>query len=476
MGRLTSRIVPGDWNSVAHAIARLDARLNTDSSPTFLGVGLTGLTENALMYVDGDGVLTSLSAASNGQLIIGSTGAAPSVAALTGTASQIVVTPGAGSITLSTPQDIHTGASPTFAGLVIGSLGGILKASSGTVSGSAAHSDLSDMADSAGTVTDHDTRLVAKVQTSTPTTPTPFIGMLWYDTDASGTVAVTDHSVLSNLDYASAGHTGFQPADAGLTSLAGLTYVSDSFIKVTATDTYAIRTIAETKSDLSLNLVENTALSTWIGTSNITILGTVGTGTWQGTTIAINQGGTGQITAQAAIDSLSAVSGATNEHVLTKDTATGNAIWKAAAGGGGAFGVPAGRLSLGIKQNNLPTGVWTKVELDVIGTGFTDGIEDTDNHRITPGVEGLYLIIFQLHSTPAAPVDTSVAVYKNGAFEILRRDTVSYSSSTHIDGSDVVYLDDDDYIELYAKLSVVGDSGDIINGNHQTYLVVQRIQ
>ncbi len=39
-------------------------------------------------------------------------------------------------------------------------------------------------------------------------------------------------------------------------------------------------------------------------------------------------------TAQAAIDALTAVSGATNEHVLTKDTTTGNAIWKAAASGG----------------------------------------------------------------------------------------------------------------------------------------------
>lgn len=71
--------------------------------------------------------------------------------------------------------------------------------------------------------------------------------------------------------------TDIQAYDAGLTSLAGLTYVSDSFIKVTATDTYAIRTIAETKTDLSLNLVENTALSTWAGTTNITTLGTIAT-------------------------------------------------------------------------------------------------------------------------------------------------------------------------------------------------------
>ena len=43
---------------------------------------------------------------------------------------------------------------------------------------------------------------------------------------------------------------------------------------------------SDLKTDLSLNSVENTALSTWAGTSNITTLGTIGTGTWQGTAIA----------------------------------------------------------------------------------------------------------------------------------------------------------------------------------------------
>lgn len=52
-----------------------------------------------------------------------------------------------------------------------------------------------------------------------------------------------------------------------------------------------------------------------------------------GTDVAIADGGTGASTAQAAIDALTAVAAATNEHVLTKDTGTGNAIWKAAAGG-----------------------------------------------------------------------------------------------------------------------------------------------
>lgn len=53
--------------------------------------------------------------ATNGQLLIGSTGADPVLALITGTANRIVVTPGAGSITLNGPQDLHTAASPTFA-------------------------------------------------------------------------------------------------------------------------------------------------------------------------------------------------------------------------------------------------------------------------------------------------------------------------------------------------------------------------
>ena len=50
-----------------------------------------------------------------------------------------------------------------------------------------------------------------------------------------------------------------QALDAGLTSIAALTYTSDSFVKVTATDIYAIRTITETKTDLALNNVDNTS-------------------------------------------------------------------------------------------------------------------------------------------------------------------------------------------------------------------------
>ena len=60
---------------------------------------------------------------------------------------------------------------------------------------------------------------------------------------------------------------------------------SDDYAKFTASGLQG-RSTSEVKSDLSLNNVENTALSTWPGTTNITTLGTIGTGTWQGAAIA----------------------------------------------------------------------------------------------------------------------------------------------------------------------------------------------
>lgn len=51
------------------------------------------------------------------------------------------------------------------------------------------------------------------------------------------------------------------------------------------------------KSDVGLGNVENTALSTWAGSTNITTLGTIGTGTWSATTIGISNGGTNNTTA-----------------------------------------------------------------------------------------------------------------------------------------------------------------------------------
>jgi len=92
----------------------------------------TALNNNRIM-VSSAGAIIEAAALTNGQLLIGSTGAAPSAAALTGTTNQVIVTNGAGSITLSLPQDIATTSSPTFLAQ--------------TLSGSGAFFELIDAAD-----------------------------------------------------------------------------------------------------------------------------------------------------------------------------------------------------------------------------------------------------------------------------------------------------------------------------------------
>lgn len=98
-------------------VLRTNAPLSYTDGGDFVTLGLP-VTAHSLIVGSGTAI-TELGVATNGQLPIGSTGADPVLATLTGTANQITVTSGAGSITLSGPQDIHTGADPTFIGLNI---------------------------------------------------------------------------------------------------------------------------------------------------------------------------------------------------------------------------------------------------------------------------------------------------------------------------------------------------------------------
>lgn len=107
--------------SVRMAIQKLASiKMGPKSTPTFAGLTLTGLTANSLIYPTSAGLLTSIGEATNGQLPIGSTNATPVLATITETANQVLVANDAGTITLSTPQDIAITSSPTFAGLNLG--------------------------------------------------------------------------------------------------------------------------------------------------------------------------------------------------------------------------------------------------------------------------------------------------------------------------------------------------------------------
>jgi len=106
---------------------------------------------------------------------------------------------------------------------------------------------------------------------------------------------------------------------------------------VVTTGSYAdpswITSLAASK--VGLGNVENTALSTWAGSTNITTLGTIATGTWNATTIGTTKGGTGltsyatgDILYASASNTLSKLTAGTNGHILT--LSSGVPIWAAA--------------------------------------------------------------------------------------------------------------------------------------------------
>ncbi|MCK4423656.1 MAG: hypothetical protein KAV18_06255 [Candidatus Omnitrophica bacterium] len=133
--------------------------------------------------------------------------------------------------------------------------------------------------------------------------------------------------------------------------------------------------------------------------NNVSISGGAVTGI---TDLTIADGGTGQSTAQLAINALTAVSGATNEHVLTKDTATGNAIFKVAAGGGSGDNISIDSVAV--------------VDPDFVSTGDIDFV-DTSN-TVTANIIADKVTEAHLKCVNAA-VDEYVLTYESttGDFE-----------------------------------------------------------
>lgn len=121
--------------------------------------------------------------------------------------------------------------------------------------------------------------------------------------DFGGAGAVSSVFTRTGAVVAQAGDYSafYQPLDSTLTSLAA--FNTNGILTQTAADTFTGRTITGTASRLSVTngdgVAGNPTLdidSAYVGQATITTLGTVATGTWSATTIAVNKGGTGQTT------------------------------------------------------------------------------------------------------------------------------------------------------------------------------------
>jgi hypothetical protein len=122
--------------------------LGSSGDATGIGTLIVGADPNAILVTDSDMKLADI-VITDGQVLIGSTGAAPVAATITGTTNQLIVTNGPGSITLSLPQDIDPTSSPTFVGLTVNTIDTTL---GGTIAFGTGNADIINIGNPGATV------------------------------------------------------------------------------------------------------------------------------------------------------------------------------------------------------------------------------------------------------------------------------------------------------------------------------------
>ena len=226
------------------------------------------------------------------------------------------------------------------------------------------------------------------------------------------------------------------------------------------------------------------------------------------TDLAIADGGTGQSTAQAAINALSAVSGATNEHVLTKDTGTGNAIFKAATfvaltdtpanytGSAGKYtkvnagenalefdipdgaGILTSRCSVYLSGNqSITSGFFVKVQFDIELYDSDGEFDNAVNYRFTATNSGYYQVDAAVSYDSVGDGKVSqVSIYKNNNTHLAAPiHVMANASDKTVVVSKAVYLAATDFIELLVFQNSGGNRNILGGVQHNTYMTIHRI-
>ena len=303
--------------------------------------------------------------------------------------SPVLGTPASGTLTNATGLPISTGVS----GLGTGVATVLATPSSANL--------LAAMTDETGTG--------SLVFATSPTLVTPIIGV------ATGTSLSVSGQLTSTVA------TGTAPLV--VTSTTPVTNLSIGGNAATATKLAATKNINGVAFDGSADITVTAAAGTLTGTtlasnvvsSSLTSVGTIATGTWNGTTIAIANGGTGQTTKSTAFDALSPM------------TTAGDIIYGGTSGTGTRLGIGSTGQVLTVSASGAP--VWSSGS-SVISVKTASYTLTTSDKYIIMGTSAATGQTFTL------PTATG-----NSGKEFIIKNVSAYSVTVATTGSQVIIVD-----------------------------------
>ena len=147
-----------------------------------------------------------------------------------------------------------------------------------------------------------------------------------------------------------------------------------------------------------------------------------------------------------------------------------------------AQSIPFCRAFLKTTAQTIGTASWTTIEFNNdsdSGLGWDSwGTYSTADYKITPGVAGYYLVSAQMTiANLGAGKGVGIRIHKNGTTDIAVSTQSGYVAADILPGcnvTDIVYLDDDDYIVIQAFQNS-GSNKDISAGSNQTYVMFDRM-
>jgi len=364
-----------------------------------IGMPIGGSTPFSLLSVSATNTLAQLGPLTNGQLLIGSTGADAVPATLTSTANQVTATIGVGSITLSLPQDIAITSSPQFANLILTPSGSLdITGAGGTLAIGTTNADIINIGN---------TGAVVNVQ-----------GTTFYQNVTD--LLVTDKRITLNYggSVGSASNSGIEIAEAiqATTTSAGANAgsiftataigVAGNGIVITVVDTApGPVTVVEGVGTVLIDLAGNAPVDqTALAIAGLTLVTLNGVSLIAPEVFPVTSGGVGSVTAYV-------------------DTSADRNSWQLKAPAtAGIVTITPGALGFTIDQGSHdPVTIGTAnglslstqvLSLQLATTLLNGALSSTDWNAFTAKVDG-----------PASSVDSEVAIFNSTTGKLLKRAT-----------------------------------------------------